>query len=261
MMVLRTMLWMILLAGGVTRAADVTPATPRAVVVELFTSEGCSSCPPAEQQLAMNAKQPPVAGVTIIPLAWHVDYFNDPWVDPFSSRQWTARQSEYGQRFGVNIYTPQMVVDGTSEFVGGEKKSFNEAIARAAESPKGVATITLSDHDGGKSLRADVAASALPKISDGDVAEVFLIVTEDGFRVPIKRGENGGSTLRHDGVVRYARKIGAIDPATPDRFAGAASALLDASWKRGRLHVVVLVQEQRSGRILAAAMSAVAELK
>ena len=123
-MMFRTMLWMMLLACGVTYAADARPQA-KVVVVELFTSEGCSSCPPAELQLALNAKQPPVAGVTILPLAWHVDYFNDPWNDPFSSRQWTARQSEYSQRFGGPNYTPQMVVDGTSEFVGGEKKSFN----------------------------------------------------------------------------------------------------------------------------------------
>src|SRR5438067_5798247 len=93
----------IVLFGCTMSFADDTAATPlptplpKIVVVELFTSEGCSSCPPAEQQLAMAAKQPPVAGVVILPLAWHVDYFNDPWIDPFSSRQWTARQSEYGQ--------------------------------------------------------------------------------------------------------------------------------------------------------------------
>src|SRR6185503_21353783 len=99
------------------------------------------------------AEQPPVAGVTIIPLAWHVDYFNDPWIDPFSSRQWTARQNEYGQRFGLpSIYTPQMVVDGTREFVGGEKKSFNEAIARAKEAAKRVVELSVTPADDGKSI-------------------------------------------------------------------------------------------------------------
>src|SRR6185503_5977241 len=111
------------------------------------------------------AEQPPVAGVTIIPLAWHVDYFNDPWIDPFSSRQWTARQNEYGQRFGLaSVYTPQMVVDGTREFVGGEKKSFNEEITRAAGTAKGDMQIAATMDKDGKAIAANVRVSALPKL-------------------------------------------------------------------------------------------------
>ena len=102
-------------------------------------------------------------------------------------------------------------------------------------------------------MRATIRASALPKLSDGDVAEVFAIVTEDGFRIPIKRGENGGSTLRHDGVVRCARLIGQVDPRSPDRFAGQTTIALDPAWKRDRVNVVALVQERRTGRVLAAA--------
>src|SRR3954469_20539640 len=121
-MMLRTLtialcLFCLLALARFTFGAEAPPRRP--VVVELFTSEGCSSCPPAEQQLATLSKSQPFEGVEIIPLAWHVDYFNDPWVDAFSLKQSTARQNEYGQRFRLpSIYTPQMVVDGTHEFVG-----------------------------------------------------------------------------------------------------------------------------------------------
>jgi len=241
----------VILTCGFSLAGESPTSKP--VVVELFTSEGCSSCPPAEQQLAVAAKQPPVAGVILIPLAWHVDYFNDPWIDPFSSRQWTARQNEYGQRFGLpSIYTPQMVVDGTREFVGGEKKPFNEAISVAASSIKGDVQVSTSPGDDGKSVRAQIRASGLPKLTDGDTAEVFVIVTEDGFRIPIKRGENGGSTLRHDGVVRFARQIGQIDPRSADRFNADTTITLDPAWKRENVRAVVFVQRDRTLQILGA---------
>jgi hypothetical protein len=252
---LRALLIVTLLPCGISLAGEPPAPPPRkAVVVELFTSEGCSSCPPAEQQLANAAKNQPFDGIEIIPLAWHVDYFNDPWVDAFSSRQWTARQSEYVGRFGLpSNYTPQMVVDGTREFVGGERKSFQEAVARAGEGQKGSVQLTAAPADEGKSIRVSVRASTLPKLSANDSAEVFVVVTEDGLRVAIKRGENGGSTLRHSGVVRFARQIGQVDAKSPDRFTGDTTITLDASWKVGHLNAVVLVQEHRTGRIVVAA--------
>src|SRR3982074_1663188 len=102
-------------AGGATR-------TP--VVVELFTSEGCSSCPPAENLLSHMAEQQPIENAEVIALEEHVDYWNElGWVDPFSSREWTARQHAYAGVLGNgNAYTPQMVVDGKTEFVGSQSQ-------------------------------------------------------------------------------------------------------------------------------------------
>jgi hypothetical protein len=254
MMMLRAFsLVTILCCGAVFCAEAPPPASRRPVLVELFTSEGCSSCPPAEQQLAHAEKNQPYEGIEIIPLAWHVDYWNSPWVDPFSMKQATARQREYQERFGLqSVYTPQVVADGVSEFVGGEKKAFADAMAQAVKSPKGRIELTVKQSEPGEKIAIGIAAHELPRLSRGDeVAEVFALITEDGLRVAVKRGENGGSTLRHSAVVRYVRKVGQLAADTPDRFTAETAIALDGSWRRDQLRAVVFIQERGSGRILA----------
>jgi hypothetical protein len=107
------------------------------VVVELFTSEGCSSCPPADALLARLDKTQPVEGAEVIPLAMHVDYWNQlGWADPFSSHQFSERQGEYAAAFGKeDVYTPQMVVDGVKEFNGSNSSLARETIGKAAREP------------------------------------------------------------------------------------------------------------------------------
>src|SRR5271167_2275510 len=127
-----------------TRAAE-TPTPRPVVVVELFTSEGCSSCPPADDVLASLAMQNAVDGVQIIPLGMHVDYWNYlGWGDRFSSPQFSDRQQQYARMFNSNeVYTPQMIVDGTEQFVGSDRQKAIAAIANAAAQAKGNVAIDL----------------------------------------------------------------------------------------------------------------------
>src|SRR5499427_8004033 len=109
------------------------------VIVELFTSEGCSSCPPADEVLAQLQQTQPIAGAEVIALSEHVDYWNYiGWSDPFSSSSFSARQQTYAQAFGQQdrVYTPQMIVDGQTEFNGSAMNKAREEIAKAARSPK-----------------------------------------------------------------------------------------------------------------------------
>src|SRR5438105_3206681 len=133
------------------RVFSSTPETVRApVVVELFTSEGCSSCPPADALLARLAEEPLAGNVQLIALEEHVDYWNDlGWADPFSSRDWTSRQYVYSEALGNgNPYTPQMVVDGAVEFVGSQKQKARQAILEAAGKTKIPVTLEQSNSNG-----------------------------------------------------------------------------------------------------------------
>src|SRR5438876_2184815 len=114
------------------------------IIVELFTSEGCSSCPPADEVLARLERTQPVPGAEIIPLSEHVDYWNYiGWADPFSAAAFSARQGEYARTFGLDgAYTPQMVIDGQTEFIGSNLSQARSAIAKAAQASKAQVTLT-----------------------------------------------------------------------------------------------------------------------
>ena len=233
------------LASGAVRAATPTP-----VIVELFTSEGCSDCPPADVLLEKMIATQPVAGAEIIGLGQHVDYWDRlGWKDRFSSAALTSRQQAYQTRFATeSIYTPQMVVDGRAQFVGSDATAARKAIERTLTAAHGTVKIDLS----GSPLHVAVAISDLPHAARGDRADIILVVTESGLTTDVKRGENRGKVLKHAPVVRYLATIGqvAVDGATA---AAAADIPLAADWQRDRLAVVAFVQEQRGRTILASA--------
>ena len=239
--------------------AQASPRTPGAartpVVVELFTSEGCSSCPPADALLARLAEEPLAGNVQLIALEEHVDYWNDlGWADPFSSRDWTSRQNVYSGALGNgNPYTPQMVVDGTVEFVGSHGQKARQAILEAASKTKIPVTLEQSGANNAATGNFSVKVGKLEGTAKRAAAEVWLAVTETGLHSAVTRGENAGEDLHHAAVVRFMRKIGEANAAGDISFAGDASVPLQREWKRENLRAVLFVQDKKSRRILGAA--------
>src|SRR5215831_12264928 len=134
-----------MLYAGQSLSPKSSPTTRTPVLVELFTSEGCSSCPPADQVLTQLDRQQPVAGVEIIAMSEHVDYWDSlGWKDPFSASTFTDRQNAYAGALGISgIYTPQMIVDGEHEFIGNEVSDAVEAVAGSARTPKTPIAISI----------------------------------------------------------------------------------------------------------------------
>jgi hypothetical protein len=241
-------------------AAHAAPSTP--IVVELFTSEGCSDCPPADTLLEKLVAAQPVAGAEIIALGEHVDYWDRlGWKDRFSSAALTSRQQGYQTRFGSeSIYTPQMVVDGRAEFVGSDSSAARKAIEHALTVPHGVVTldvawpIPVGDRNTESSaVHVRVSANSLPPIPKGDRADIVVLVTESDLRTDVKRGENHGRTLSHAPVVRYLATVGHVSDDGSTTGSGEAAIPLASEWQRDHLAVVAFVQQSRGRAILASA--------
>ena len=226
----------------------------RPVIVELFTSEGCSSCPPADALLARLEKTQPVEGALVIPLAMHVDYWNYlGWADPFSSQAFSERQGEYARAYGRDgVYTPQMIVDGVKEFPGGNGTAALEAVARAAREPKAEVRITRAEGQTQEGVRLSVHIEHLPALTEGDAAYVLLAVTEGGLSTDVARGENSGRRLSHVGVVRRLTTVGGLAAARGGAFDAEAVVTVEKGWRRENLRAVVFAQERGTRRVLAA---------
>ncbi len=237
-----------------TNAEASSAAEPAAgskpVIVELFTSEGCSSCPPADAVLSLLDKTQPVAGAEVIVLSQHVDYWNNlGWTDPFSSHGFSERQSDYSRAFGKDgVYTPQMVIDGQTEFPGGNRGMALQTIARAARTPK--ADVQVTGTPDGKGIKLAVRVEHPPQVSAGDTAEVLLALTESNLASSVGSGENSGRRLTHVGVVRRLSVLGNLTGAA---FTAEPIVALDGNWRRANVRAVVFVQERTSKRILGAA--------
>src|SRR5882724_11133559 len=190
------------------RPQSVSPAagpTRTPVVVELFTSEGCSNCPPADELLSRLRQEQLPQGAEVILLGFHVDYWNSlGWQDRFSSADYSKRQEQYAQKLRTQgPYTPQMVVDGAVEFVGNNGTRAHQAIAEAALRTQ-PAQVEVSFAAQEKVL---VHVSA-PKLPPGN--DVLLAITEDNLGNKIGAGENNGRMLRHSAVVRELRRLGQV---------------------------------------------------
>jgi hypothetical protein len=228
-------------------SAPDTASTP--VLVELFTSEGCSSCPPADALLSLLGRTQPVRGANIIVLEEHVDYWDRlGWKDPFSSETATERQNEYGAAFGGSqVYTPQMIVDGRTEFVGSSDTDALRAIRAASQAQK--PAIQLS-WENGENLA--IHLEPLNNTAGRDGQQMILVIAENMLHSDVKRGENAGRALEHNGVVRQILPLAKID-AAPAGFTSSVAVHTAREWNRANLRAVVFVQERRSRHVLAAA--------
>ena len=234
-------------------AAD-KAAVPGPVLVELFTSEGCSSCPPADALLAKLDSERQVDGADVIVLEEHVDYWDRlGWKDPYSSPQWTARQQEYADVFhNDGVYTPQMVVDGTSQLVGSRERQARLAILAAAEKSKARVRLEPVAASPGQ-YRLKITVQMPPASYTQGNAQVWLAVTESGLHTNVLRGENAGEDLHHAAVVRSLQSVGAVKRSADPAFAGEPAICLDPEWKRENVRFVVFVQDRKNLRVLGAA--------
>jgi len=216
------------------------------VLVELFTSEGCSSCPPADALLAKLDELQPVAGVTVIALEEHVDYWDHlGWRDPFSSADFTARQQRYAGLLHIESpYTPEMVIDGLREFVGNDSERALHELAQAARGAKTPVHVAIKDKVG---ERISLAVSVDATKASGDV---LLAIAETGLASDVARGENAGRNLKHSAVVRKLTPIGKLKPGEP--FSAEPAIKLARQWNAANLRAVVFVTDA-TAKVLGAA--------
>jgi hypothetical protein len=249
-----------ILIFGLVAAFAGSAARAQTVVVELFTSEGCSSCPPADQVLLRlesphygvgqtKQKAIPVSpGVEIIALGEHVDYWDElGWKDRFSSPLFSARQQDYGKAFHLeSVYTPQIVVNGQKEVLGSDPRAVQDAIGKAARDPHAQVVISMTS--------AQTVAFSVSKLPPGShEADILLGVTEGGLVTPVYGGENNGRQLRHAAVVRSLSSLGRLDPKHPGEYSAVAQLNLRADWDRANLRLVLFVQDRVTRHILGAA--------
>jgi hypothetical protein len=222
------------------------PPVRQPVLVELFTSEGCSSCPPADLLLERLDREQPVPDAQIIVLSEHVDYWNRlGWADPYSSREFSERQEMYAHRLGLSgPYTPQMVVDGTTEFVGSDARAAKDAIGSAARQPKVKIEIQPSHSD-----LITVEVSPLAELKPRK-AFVFIAHAAETASSDVLRGENKGRKLHHVSIAADIQKAGAVT----DREGLKTSVPVGNTAAPPGSRLIAFVQDPSSGRVLGAAM-------
>lgn len=227
---------------GEVKAQDVQKK-PAMALVELFTSEGCSSCPPADALLEKLDRRVTGSGVLILGLSEHVTYWNRlGWADPFSQELFTQRQNGYGERFHLDsVYTPQMVVNGQQEVLGSDGPAVLRAVGRAVAGAAGV-QIETAGLSGGK------VAFTYTLTGPAAGADVYAVIAEDRVSSAVLRGENAGRRLTHTAVARSMVKLGGY--AAGRQAATVASPPAAAGQAQTKRHLVVFVQEQGMGRIL-----------
>jgi hypothetical protein len=237
-------------AGVAICPATENAATRVPVLLELFTSEGCSSCPPADRLLKTLDQKQPVPGADLIVLSEHVDYWDRlGWKDPFSSAAYTARQQDYTNKYNLDgVYTPQLVVDGRYGIVGSDGREVAGAIQKAIREPKIPLAISKVSRDGDQvTAHIEWHAGQNPK---GGRAVLIVAIADNREESQVARGENAGRSLAHVAVTRALKQIGTIDLDN----ATAKDVTLSAPSGKNGSRLVAFVQDPKSGHVLAVAV-------
>ncbi len=206
------------------------------VLVELYTSEGCPTCPPADKNLIYLEKEQPIENVEIITLALHVDYWNTRgWKDVFSSPIFSRRQEIYSQQFKIDgTFTPQMIVNGEYQFVGSRLDEATKMIAKAAKNSLPETFLSLEN---------EILKVKIPKLPKHQAATVYLAVAESDLNDKRK------IDFRHGSVVRELKSLAMID-ASKQNYEADVYLQLQPEWKKENLKYVVFVQENYSRKVL-----------
>ena len=230
------------------QAASVqSPASRAPVLVELFTSEGCSDCPPADALLAKLDATQPIPGAQTIVLSEHVTYWNHQgWRDPFSFDAMTERQEDYVRRFGLDSsYTPQMVVNGAEQFVGSNARALSQAVQKEIAVPKQEIAIEGATWDHGVAQFSIHANSPVG-------AKLVAVLAADATHSEVARGENAGRTLHHTAVVRVIKEFDSnVADGRELKLAGGPLSQKDEA--SGPVRLVVFLVDRKTGRVLGAA--------
>lgn len=223
-------------------------AARAAVVVELFTAQGCSTCPPADRLLSAMGKDPDL-GKQVVPLAFHVDYWDTKgWRDRFSDAAWTKRQAEYVRSAGSSqVYTPQAVINGGTQCIGSDVQCIRRGVETATAQSSGKVELSLAPARG-NALAIAVTAQLPAGVSSLDV---MVAIFESGLETDVKGGENAQKTLHDDFVVRRLQRAFKLSGAASQQES--VSLRLDPEWQRGNLGVAVFLQDPKSHKIFGGA--------
>ena len=225
------------------------------VLLELFTSEGCSSCPPADRLLESLDTKQPVSGAELIVLSEHVDYWNHlGWKDPFSSPQYSARQQEYVRKLrSGDAYTPQLVVDGRFQVVGSDSSDAASAIRKTLREPKTPIAISSITRAGDLvSARIEIAASAQSAKASKGV--LYVAIADNRAESQVARGENAGRSLSHVAATRLLKEIGMVDPERASTRDVALSFSVQPNTSSAGFRLIAFVQDPGSGQVRGVAM-------
>jgi len=238
--------------AGIADDVNASESVPSPVVVELFTAEGCSSCPPADAFLMQLDALQPIPGAHLIVLSEHMDYWDNSWPDPFASAQLTARQADYVRALKLRFpYTPQFIVDGATEMHLQNREKIEPIFRSAAASPKIPVSVESISVESGTpanlSGRIEVDGNAVQHRVD-----VYLAIALDRAETKVLRGENQGKTLDHVAVVEYLSKVGVLNPG--EKFSQEFRVPLKRELASNNDRVIVFLQELGNGKVVGATL-------